>query len=547
MPSSDFLAPSDLVTDIFGEEWRVTRRVDSGHGFDLLYGVAPENTSETAAAHHIVDAALERFILENLDRFGQIDLPITGTRKGKLRRIVSSRRYRDLADWEARRDPAEPVFWVDPDYIDLPPLRDVTGALYHPHEIRFFRPGCHVWTGMPATPNPGRKRVRMGYVLTQPLADLLFAAADQNLAELEALGLPVSLRSAKLLRNWALAHFRPDLHALKADTPLIRRGTARLHRDFVEGAVIADALGRRYRIHTIHETEAGDLLLRGAPEHARHHPGREVILTQEIAALLDVDRAMGSNSRLATRLGVSVNRITRLRNALLQRSPTRSTEKWWAARLGDLLSCTPKAFSERHGCARESATTHRRLVRQLLTSAAGHEPADGFGPNLIAALATDRSTPDIAANFGIATARITGLRQALRWLRLADWLIETAGGLRLSADAKKHLDAQAARHARGLSDNDLWWLEHLRDLEVLTPTEFATRHDRSPLSVRQMRQDLATLRACTRGEDKGAPYIADLQGDAPAPTLARKYSLHGPGPIHNHRKALRILTAAGQI
>lgn len=404
------------VRDIFGNEWIITKRVDSGRGFDLIYG-HPTSTHDPGriSVTHIIDTALERFVLKNMNTTADWNLPITGTRRGVLRRIISSRRYKDIQDWEENRDPSEPAFWVDADHITLPPLIDVHDKAYTPHAVYYFRPGLHIWWGVGKAPEPGRKRPGKKAVLTPELAAFLNDHAHFNRPELIQLGLPIEVSAVIRLRRQAIGYFTPTMDSLKAKVTPNQKHY--VHQDYTQGTTIYDFEGKEWSVRAMRRTDKGDVLLLGyLAQTTETYPGKTTIPTAEIAALFDEHRAMGSNTYLSKRLGVTVNTITQLRHRLGQDSPTVAKEHWWAERMDDLLELKPLYFSRKHNVPRLSVVQMRSTVKMLLACAKGEKRGQAY----IDALTSDAPTVDVAKRLGLKSpAQTAHHRKTLRIMKAA--------------------------------------------------------------------------------------------------------------------------------
>ena len=412
---------SEIIKDIYGNRWTVTKRVDSGYGFDLLYGWPPEevdaNWKRQHGVPHILDAVLEGFILSDLAGFPAMDIPITLSRKLLLRRIISSRRYKDLKDWEQNRDPNEDVFYVHEDHIKLPRLRDIEKRPYNLSGVRYFRPGFPIWMGTAIMPE--KKPRGSAYVLTKGLARFLFKTAHLKGEAREKLGLPMNKVAETRLRHRAVGYFRPDMHSFKTADDKDRRRQIQLHPDYVEGAQVTDALGTLWHIRHIKQNRYGDFILRGTPANQILHPGWGVILTREIAALFDADPTRGSRLRLAERLGVDPTVIGRMRAALGEGNSHDVSDQWWADRIENILAMGPKEFSEAHDSSYEGAAAMKKAMRYILKCANGEDR----GRPYIVALETHASSKDIAKYFDYKTTRtIAHHRKALRILKQANKL-----------------------------------------------------------------------------------------------------------------------------
>ena len=403
------------ITDIFGETWRVTRRIDSGYGIDMVYGHQPAAASGSTW-HLILTKDMEAFVRDHLSTFPQFELPIGQHHKVRLRRLVSSRRYKNLTDWEDHRDPNEGVFWVDPNHIDLPALKDVNDVPFMPVEVRYFQPGFAIWTGIKDTPRrKGERRVRE-HVLTRELADFLFKAIDLDPKDLNSLGLPLRREAVRRLRLKALAHFKPEMMDYKTDTGIERNRKRYVGHLYMHDDIVMDVLGDPYRVSNIQETRQGDIVMRGRKQNGTRISGAQLIVTPEIATLFDADREFGSMTRIAARLNVNVVTIKRARERLGLKSTMRSKDDWWIARMNDLLDLPLKVFSEKHQCSLAVCSNHRWNARYLLKCARG----DGRGPDFIRALDSKMNYKDVAAQFDLKGAKGIALyRIVLRYLKAA--------------------------------------------------------------------------------------------------------------------------------
>lgn len=398
------------IRDIFDQDWTITRRIDSGYGFDLLYGHQPR--VETGSTWHLIlTDTLQRFILEHLQDFVKLDIPISMHRKASLRRMFSSMRYQDLTDWEARRDPDEAVFWVDQDHIELPKLVDINGQEFLPVNVRYFHPDFHIWMGISANPKAG-ERLNRAYVLTQKLAEFLQDAIDLQAKDLPELGLPLRTETVRQLRARAIAKLKPDMISYKADTAKERALQRTVSSAYLKDAVVKDAIGERFRIGTITETPQGDIILRGRRNRTRNSSGAQVILTHEIAAILDADNSPGSNIRIAERLGVNPVTIKRARQKLGQKR--NSNDVWWVPRMSDLLKLQPQPFTEKHGGTYNTNANRRWNARYLLKCARG----EGRGRAFLQALASSRNYQDVAREYEFKKpGAISEYRISLRHLK----------------------------------------------------------------------------------------------------------------------------------
>ncbi len=393
------LAPKPIM-DIFGENWMITRRIDSGHGFDLLYGQQPYvDTGSTW--HLIVDEALEAFILDNLYA-SHLDLPIGVNRRARLRRIISSRRYNSLEDWEKNRDKSEPVFHVDPEHIQLPELIDVNGHIFSPVEIRYFKPGFYIWMGTPDKTKDAlgtgsatvHERSTRRYVLTKELAELLYESRYLPTHELSSLKLPLRLETVRQLRIKAIAHFKPDLLVLKAENAPQNHIPHQTAQKYMRDGIVADIRGHRYRVSTISKSEDGDIILRGRSMQQANSAGHELIITPEIAAVIDAHQGYGSNLTLAKRFGVHSVTIGKIRKRY--NFPKHDPHVWWVEHVDDLLNLLPQAFADKHSIPYSIGANRRYLARYLLKCKKG----EGRGKAFIKDLKSKQSLDDIAKTHG---------------------------------------------------------------------------------------------------------------------------------------------------
>jgi len=316
------LKHASTTIDIFGKRWTVTRRVDSGYGFDLLYGADPERAGWRAPPHHILDEALRSFVLAHLDGFVQLPVPITSKRRAVLRRIVSSLRYASIEAWIATRAPDEPTLWLHPDHIPVPTLHDIDGLSFEPSAVTMTRDGLRIYTGIPDKPRPGARHRQAQYVLTPDVAAYLDQRRGASTTDLEAALAPISRPLIVRWQRRTNALLAPDLQRWKELPAAGEALPKQMHADYIAGGRILDARGRLCEIVTVERMPCGILHLRGRPiDGPRRKKGVEVIITQELAALVDRHVYHGGLRDLRTATGLKTDTIRRIRTDLKTEMP----------------------------------------------------------------------------------------------------------------------------------------------------------------------------------------------------------------------------------
>lgn len=302
------------VIDTFGNSWVVRRRVDSGYGFDLLYGVPLEAANQMRPSHHILNDELRQFIEPRLKEFVWFDIPITPKRRARLKRIVSSLRYKSVDEWLEKREKNDIVLWVDPDYISLPELTNIDGQVFEPSAITVTNCGLLIWNGIPGKASEGKRHRMTQYVFTPELESFLSTHKMASLTSLQKELFPISIPIITRFLRQIASRQAPNLQSWKeAKSP-----SPHMHHKYFKDSEITDALGRRYKITSINKTPSNLILLRGRPVTAglQHRNGHEVVITPELAAMFEEHQYKGGIKALSEKLNIGPDAIMRVRKDL---------------------------------------------------------------------------------------------------------------------------------------------------------------------------------------------------------------------------------------
>ena len=301
--------------------WDVHERIATEAGFDLLRGHLSDPTRYEGDYQTRYRPILTRELADLIyaHRFSAEAIyklvPLGPHYLGTWRRIVSSRPYKTLKEWRAKRPEGEMGIWVHADHIHLPKVKDLSGQTYELHYVQDTAAGPTCYRGKPA-----EARGPLKFVLTQELKAFFDAHAHTPHGKLLELLAPISAPVVKRWRREVAAMRTPDLHSWTArlgtqDSPAPSQQEV-LHHAYVQGGTVVDTFGMRFFIHSSEVSPGGHMLLRGAPEThvgtGKKHQGNQIIVTPELATLFETRLPELWLVRFAAELGLSTAATQRI-------------------------------------------------------------------------------------------------------------------------------------------------------------------------------------------------------------------------------------------
>lgn len=103
------MLPTHMVTDIWGDRWRVEEARSTQHGFDVFLG-RPAEGNTRGARRVIVTAELSAHLEAHRHHPSTLALPISLNTIGRLRALLGHNRYIDRAAWWEDRAICAAVF-----------------------------------------------------------------------------------------------------------------------------------------------------------------------------------------------------------------------------------------------------------------------------------------------------------------------------------------------------------------------------------------------------------------------------------------------------
>ncbi len=508
--------PAKPSRDIFGELWDIRERIATDAGIDLLRGhlsdptryegdyqtrFRPILTEELAALIYT-----HRFSLDYIRQ----TFPLDSRCLSDWRRIVSSRPYKTLKEWRAKRPESERGIWVHADHIYLPKLTDLSGQRYDIHYVQDTAAGPTCYRGKPL-----ETRGPLKFVLTPEVREFFDTHAHTPQGKLMELLAPISDPVVKRWRREVAALRNPDLHAWteRLGTQQSPPPKARdvMHHAYLRDGSVLDTFGMRYFIHSSEMTPGGHMLLRGTPEThmgpGKKHQGNQIIVTPELAALFEIRLPEIRLVRFAAELGLSTAATQRIRTRLDIATADDDTHRWWLERLQDLAQLHPEAFATKHGVTPATARSMWYAICSVNDCIEGRKRGLAF----IADLKSDLSADQLAEKYRIKQyGAMQKYRAALR-------LLEESALDPALLIAHKH------RNITKRSQHD-WWLERLGDLVLLTPEDFVAKHGRPGIeTLKQVARNVRRIKRCDAGQDLGRGFIQDILGREPARIVGPRY------------------------